>query len=224
MFSTNTTSFSSESLAVPDQFPELIRHLGPSIVSLFFAPGDGGFSWVGFLRGYNRCCARKPLSQSINMLYKLYSTASREAGLTCSLEFDSDDDDDCGKVSGSFGSSDLLMFLWMCWIMMHCLRITKQSKGEKDVLVLLDVTHMILSALVSCNVIGDDAGIWNCDFLGLEKAIPVQKLQTWVLTTASGLASSLSHYVHQKVRACAASSEVCGFILYHFMCLLLRDK
>ncbi|XP_072974503.1 uncharacterized protein [Typha angustifolia] len=205
-FSVNISGFASESLPVPDEFPQLVQHLGPSVVSLFFTTSDGDSDWVDFLKRYNRCCARMPVAQSLNMLYRLYSAACREAGFGCNLEFDSDEDDG-GKVGGSFGSNELLMFLWMCWIMMQCRRISMRINGEKDVLVLPDVKPLILSAMVSCGVVGDDEGIWNCNVLGFEKSISVQKLQTWVLTTAPGLVQSLSHYVREKLQDCMASEE-----------------
>ena len=180
-------------------------NLGPSIASILFTAVDGTVrvDWVGFLKGFNRCCARMPVSSSLNLLYKIYATACGKAGIPCNFEFDSDADD--GKVGGSFGSGELLMLLWMCWVMEQGSRISKMCKGEKDAVVLPNVIHLMLSAFVSCGVVEDDEKVWHCEVLGVDKSVSVQKLQSWVLTTAPGLANCLSKYVQEKFQACAAS-------------------
>uniref|UniRef100_A0A453D476 Uncharacterized protein n=1 Tax=Aegilops tauschii subsp. strangulata TaxID=200361 RepID=A0A453D476_AEGTS len=56
-------SFRSASpLETPAHFQDLLASLGPTIASLFFSRGAskdaGAGGWVGFLRGFNSCCAR----------------------------------------------------------------------------------------------------------------------------------------------------------------------
>ncbi|XP_008776884.2 uncharacterized protein LOC103696933 [Phoenix dactylifera] len=207
-FSLKVANFASESPPIPVHFPQLMLNLGPSVASLFFAAVDGtvGVDWVGFLRGFNRCCARMPVSSSLNLLYKIYATTCGKAGIPCNLEFDADADD--GKVGGSFESGELLMLLWMCWVMEQGSRISKMCKGEKDPVVLPDVILLMLSAFVSCGVVvEDDEKVRHCEVLGGDKSVSAQKLQTWVLTTAPGLANCVSKYVQEKLQACATSED-----------------
>ncbi|KAG1360728.1 hypothetical protein COCNU_09G001910 [Cocos nucifera] len=206
-FSLKVANFASESPPVPEHFPELMLNLGPSIASLLFTAVDGTVrvDWVGFLKGFNRCCARMPVSSSLNLLYKIYATTCEKAGIPCNLEFDSDADD--AKVGGSFGSGELLMLLWMCWVMEQGSWVSKMCKGEKDAVVLPNVIHLMLSAFVSCGAVQDDEKVWHCEVLGVDKSVSAQKLQSWVLTTAPGLANCLSKYVQEKLQACSASEH-----------------
>lgn len=207
--SINTSNFRSESelLLVPEKFPELLSHLGSCITSLFFKTTTAGLTWVDFLRGFNRCCVKAPVSQSLNILYQLFSAMCNEAGIGTNLNFDLGEDG-TGKVTGSLVPTQLVMFLWMCWVLMHGARVSKLAKDEKSILVLPDLTHLFNSALVSSGLIGDDGDIWKVDFSAFDKEIPVQKLQGWVLTTVVGISRSLAQYVQQKIQLCA-TSEVC---------------
>ncbi|RZS07057.1 hypothetical protein BHM03_00037818, partial [Ensete ventricosum] len=210
----------SESTPVPEHFPSLLNNLGATLVSLFFPVADdradGRIDWIGFLSGYNRCCGRMPVSRSINVLYRLYAALSREAGAPCGLELDPDSDDD-DKVNGSLVPGEVLMLFWICWVMGHSSRIAKMSRNAEDPLVLPDMSHLLVSALVSCGVIAeDDERIWRSDVLAVDKGVSVQKFQTWVLTTAPGLANCLQKYVHERIQACS-SSKVREIILNHSM-------
>lgn len=206
-FALKVANFASESPPIPEHFPQLMSNVGPSIASLFLTAVDDavGVDWVGFLKGFNRCCARMPVSSSLDLLYKIYAMACGRAGTPCNLEFDSDADD--GKVGGSFGSGELLMILWMCWVIEQESRILRMCKGEKDAVVLPDVSHLMLSAFVSCGVVGDDEKVWHFEVLGVDSGVSAQKLQTWVLTTAPGLANCLSKYVQEKLQTCATSED-----------------
>ncbi|WOK95344.1 hypothetical protein Cni_G04051 [Canna indica] len=204
----------SESTPVPEHFSALLSNLGSTLVSLFFPTtddhADGGIDWIGLLRGYNRCCARMPVSQSINLLYRLYAALSRQAGAPCGLEFDPDGDDN-GKVGGSLLMGDVLVLLWICWIMGHSSRIANMPKEGKNPLMLPDVTHLLLSLFVSCGVVvEEDESIWRCDVAAVDKGVSAQKLQTWVLSTAPGLANCLANYVQDRIRACSSSEESGG--------------
>ncbi|THU64093.1 hypothetical protein C4D60_Mb01t22820 [Musa balbisiana] len=146
-----------------------------------------------------------PVSRSINVLHRLYAALSREAGAPCGLEFDPDADDD-DKVGRSLVPGEVLMLFWICWVMGHSSRIAKMSRNAKDPLVLPDMSHLLVSALVSCGVIAEeDEHIWRSDVLAVDKGSSAQKFQTWVLTTTPGLANCLPKYVQERIQACSSS-------------------
>ncbi|CAL9148082.1 unnamed protein product [Musa hybrid cultivar] len=146
-----------------------------------------------------------PVSRSINELYRLYAAVSREAGAPCGLEFDPDAGDD-DKVGGSLLPGEVLMLFWICWVMGHSSRIAKMSRNAEDPLVLPDMSHLLVSALVSCGVIAEeDEHIWRSDVLAVDKGVSAQKFQTWVLTTAPGSANCLPKYVQERIQACSSS-------------------
>nr|XP_018681290.1 PREDICTED: uncharacterized protein LOC108952773 [Musa acuminata subsp. malaccensis] len=150
-----------------------------------------------------------PVSRSINELYRLYAALSREAGAPCGLEFDPDAGDD-DKVGGSLLPGEVLMLFWICWVMGHSSRIAKMSRNAEDPLVLPDMSHLLVSALVSCGVIAEeDEHIWRSDVLAVDKGVSAQKFQTWVLTTAPGSANCLPKYVQERIQACSSSKQLC---------------
>ncbi|KAJ3690586.1 hypothetical protein LUZ61_019750 [Rhynchospora tenuis] len=209
--SINIPNFKSESelLQVPEKFSELLSHLGSCITSLFFKTTNEGMTWVDFLRGFNRCCVTAPVFQSLNVHYQLFSAMCHEAGIDTKLEFDLGENG-TGKVSGSLKPTQLVMFLSMCWVLMYIARVPRQSKDEKGMLVVPDVTHLFNSALVSAGLVGDDGDVLKVDFSVDDKEIPVQKLQSWALSTVVGISHSLSQYMQQKIQSCAASEENAG--------------
>uniref|UniRef100_A0A1D1XE75 TLD domain-containing protein KIAA1609 n=1 Tax=Anthurium amnicola TaxID=1678845 RepID=A0A1D1XE75_9ARAE len=226
ILSLNIKNLLAESLPVPECFPQLLNNLGPSIVGLFFDTDQEYIHWVDFLRGYNRCCGRMPASSYINNLCKLYSTSGRETGIGSEMIFGSDTDG--GKVSGNLKLSDLLLLLWTCWIMSQSAKILKICKGS-TALILPDISHLITSAYISCNEVGDELNVRDCKSLGFEKDISVQKLHLWILTTVPGLAHCLMQYVQDRFHACVTSEdELDSSILllsdssvdYHDTCLL----
>ncbi|KAK1261412.1 hypothetical protein QJS04_geneDACA001080 [Acorus gramineus] len=174
---------------IPDHFPSLLTHLGPSIADLFFVSGEGGgVSWVEFLRGYIACCGRMPGSADLDNLFRLYSSASARAGSPPKLEFDSDDD---GKMSGSLLLGDLRMLLWVCWVMER----SSRSRVEEDGLVLPDLGGLVSSA-------GDACGV---DVLDYEIPVPAPKMRAWVLVTVPGLSQCFPRFVQDRLQRCAAS-------------------
>ncbi|XP_039114862.1 uncharacterized protein LOC120250144 [Dioscorea cayenensis subsp. rotundata] len=193
------------SFSVPGFFPGILSQIGPSVVDLFFSPStdDGDIDWLGFLRGYNRCCARASASSSLATLLRLYSMACSKAGIPTKLSFDLDDPIE-GKIDGSLGASDLLALLWVCWIMGRLLKVSNGGEIGKGVVVLPDVSHLVISALVACGEIEDDEGIWDFDVAGSEKCVTAQKFCMWVLSTAPNLVHCFSQYVQERVRACAS--------------------
>ncbi|CAL9779371.1 unnamed protein product, partial [Musa acuminata subsp. burmannicoides] len=131
-------------------------------------------------------------SITINVLYRLYAALSREAGAPCGLEFDPDAGDH-DKVGGSLLPGEVLMIFRICWVMGHSSRIAKMSRNAKDPLVLPDMSHLLV---FSCGVIAEeDEHIWRSDVSTVDKGVSAQKFQTWVLTTAPGLANCLPRYM-----------------------------
>lgn len=103
--------------------------------------------------------------------------------------------------------SDLAMILSACWVMERSWRVS----SKKEIAVIPDLRHLVVSALVLSGEVGeDDEIVWEGDVLGNEKSVAAQKVQLWVMSTAPGLASCFSRYVQEKLKACVAagSSEV----------------
>lgn len=195
-------------LSIPSPQPTLkldliLSHVGPAAADLLFATGNDAIDWVAFIRGFNCCCARMPASSSLLILYRLYSDVCRRAGITCGLEFDLEDADG-GKVRGTFGLSDLVMLLWLCWIMELSSRLSTWGQGGE--LALPDLSHLVLSAFLACSEVGSYESVWDLDGLGVEKIVAVQKLNGWILATVPGLASCFSQFLREKIRSVIVSA------------------
>ena len=131
--------------------------------------------------------------------FKLYSESCNRAGIPCKLEFDSESD----KVGGTFTPADLVTLLLICWVMERSWRVSR----KEETAVLPDLTHLVMSALVSSGEISDDyEKVWEGNVLEIEKSVPAQKVQLWVMSSVPGLASCFSQYVQEKLKACAAGS------------------
>ncbi|PRQ27172.1 putative TLDc domain-containing protein [Rosa chinensis] len=190
-----------EGLAIPVSFPGVLDHVGCCIAELFFVTEKGGVSWIEFVRGYNRCCARKTLSMSVTSLLRVFSVALKKAGLPCNLEFETGDDD-C-KISGWLMPVDVLMLLWMCWAMSWYSR-TREFPREKGKLCLPDVKHIVLSAIESCAEAESGLNVWDCELSGLEVQLPVGKFLTWVLKTVSTLPGCFAEFVYAVLKHSAS--------------------
>lgn len=183
-----------------DSFPKLLDHVASAIVDLFFVAQKGGLSWVEFVRGYVNCCGRMPSSMSINLLLRVFAEAGKRAGLSLNLEFESSDFD-C-KISGSLRAVDVIVFLLMCWTL---------SVFRRDVDVCLpDVSHLVLSAVVSCGEVGGDFNLWDCDILALEVQLPVGKFLSWILTTVPSLPDCFAQFFIARLLDCN-TAEVRSF-------------
>ncbi|XP_066346206.1 uncharacterized protein [Miscanthus floridulus] len=193
----------------PPHFHDILAGLGPAIASQFFGHGaaaapEGDAGWVPFLRGFNRCCARVPASHSLVLLLRVYAGA----GAPCGVQLQPDED---GKVAGELTPEEIAVFLWMCWVMAWSASASRVAGdgGEKlgPVAVLLpDVTHLVLSALVSAGAVADDAGVWGWDISSGGKGVKVQEFTSWVQSTPVRLGNCLSRYVRDRFRSLAADS------------------
>jgi len=204
--------------SLPPHFHDLLAALGPAVASLFFAGGaaagaEGGAGWVPFLKGFNRCCARVSASRSLALLLRVYAAACAAAGAPCSVHFQPDEGgDEEGKVAGEIAPEEIAVFLWMCWVMAWSGSAPKDAAGDggdksEPVAVLLpDVTHLVLSALVSAGAVADDESVWGWQISTGGKGVKVQEFTSWVLATASGLGNCLSQYVQERLRSLAADS------------------
>uniref|UniRef100_A0A2N9EE08 TLDc domain-containing protein n=1 Tax=Fagus sylvatica TaxID=28930 RepID=A0A2N9EE08_FAGSY len=185
---------------MPNSFPVLLDNLGSAIVDLFFVTQKEGVSWVEFVRGYNKCCGRMSASMSINTLLRVYATTVTKAGLPIKLEFDSDENGDC-KICGSVSANDVVMLLWMCWTMWWDFRTWRISKERgKENPCLPDVSHIVLSAVVSCAEGGSGSNVWDCDVSGLEVEFPVGKFLTWAFKTVLSLPDCFTQFVHARLQ------------------------
>ncbi|KAL5557913.1 hypothetical protein UlMin_034124 [Ulmus minor] len=196
----------SEAPVVHDPFLGLLDHLGSSIVDIFFVPGKGGgVRWVEFLRGYNKCSGRMSSSMSLNTLLRVFAAIVKKAGLPLNLEFESDDAD-C-KISGFLLPADVLMLLWLCWTMSWDSKNLNFSQRKAN-LCLPDVTHLVLSAVVSCaDEVGSSLNVWDCDIWGLEVQIPVGKFLSWTLKTLPGLPDCFGHFVNSRIQSCVTQEQ-----------------
>lgn len=197
----------------PAHFHDLLASLGPTIASLFFSHGaskDAG-DWLGFLRGFNSCCARARASLPLALLLRVYAAACAAAGAPCGVQFRPDEDDggeEGGKVVGELAPGEIAVLLSMCWVMAWsglAPRVLGGEEGGKGEAVLLpDVSHLVLSALVSAGAVADDEGVWGWEVSGSGKGVTVQEFTSWVISTVPGLGNCLSRYVQDRFR----SSEV----------------
>uniref|UniRef100_A0A0E0KWD5 TLDc domain-containing protein n=1 Tax=Oryza punctata TaxID=4537 RepID=A0A0E0KWD5_ORYPU len=206
-------AFRSASPPVPPHFHDLVARIGPAIASLFFSDvgpaGDAG--WLRFLRGFNRCCARVSASQSLALLLRVYAAACADAGAPCGLQFHPEEDGAGGegKVVGELAPGEIAVLLWMCWVMAWSGSAPRVSGGQEEEggkgepVLLPDVTHLVLSALVSAGAVADDAGVWGWQVSGGGKGVKVQEFTSWVLSTAAGLGNCLPRYVQERFRSCA---------------------
>ncbi|XP_050364514.1 uncharacterized protein LOC126783146 [Argentina anserina] len=181
--------------AIPDSFPAVLDHLGPCIADLFFVSEKGGVSWIELVRGYNRCCARKPLSMSVTTLLRVFTATVKKAGLNCNLEFETGDDD-C-KITGWLMPVDVVMLLWMCWGMNW---FSKEGRN----LCVPDVKHIVLSAIESCAEGDSGVNVWEWEFSGEEVQLPVGKFLTWVLKTVPSLPGCFSEFVYAVLKHSAS--------------------
>ncbi|XVE94593.1 hypothetical protein REPUB_Repub02eG0021900 [Reevesia pubescens] len=196
-----------ESLQKPESFPRLLDHLSTSIVDLFFMSEKGGINWLGFLRGYVKCCGRKSTSMSLNILLRIFAMAVSKLGLSSKLEFESDDAD-C-KINGFLLPSDLLLLFWMCWAMLWNVRTLKFSK-RKGKLLLPDIDHLVLSAVVSCAEVNSSLDVWDCDLLSLDVQLPVGEFLAWALTTAPTLTDCFTQFVHGRLQSSVTAEDESG--------------
>ncbi|XP_027091389.1 uncharacterized protein [Coffea arabica] len=189
-------SSTTEGSMVPKEFPVLLSHVGSAIVDQFFLTEKGGVSWVEFLRGYVNCCGRTVTSASFNNLFKVFVIAHNKAGLPVGLQFDSAEDD--GKMSGSLLPTDLVMLLWMCWIMSWDSR-KLQSSTSPGSSGLPDIHHLVLSAVESCAESSNKFDLWNSRISGLDVQLLAAKFHMWGVKTVPYLADCLAHFVYTRL-------------------------
>ncbi|MED6139056.1 hypothetical protein PIB30_080289 [Stylosanthes scabra] len=183
---------------VPASFPVLLDHLGSSIVDQFFVPGKGGIDWLGFLKGFNKCCARVSASVSLNMLFRVFAAIALKANVPLHLEFESEGDDDC-KINGHLLPSDVLLLLYMCWVMSWDCRNLGNSEKKGNVR-LPDLSHLVLSAIISCGKVEGGFNVWDCDVSSLGVELPAGKFVTWIMSTVPCLPDCLRQYFQARIQ------------------------
>ncbi|GKV17877.1 hypothetical protein SLEP1_g28332 [Rubroshorea leprosula] len=201
-----------EASGMPDYFPQLLDHVGSSIVDLFFVPEKGGISWVEFVRGYVKFCGRMSASMSLNTLFRLFAMTVKKAGLLLKLEFESDDVD-C-KINGSLRAVDVLVLLWICWTMVWNTTTSKFVKRKAN-LFLPDINHLVLSAVISCADFGSGLDPWECNISSLEAELPVGKFLSWTLTTVPSLTECLTQFVNTRLQNLVTMEDESGPSVSH---------
>lgn len=193
--------------------------LGSSLVDLFFFVPDEkeGLSWVEFANGYVKCCGRMSASMSFNTLLRVYHLTAKNAGFSTKLEFENDESD-C-KINGSISTKELVLFLWLCWTMSWDGRTNKFAE-LRGTLFVPEISHLILSAVVSCveSESGKSMDVWDTDVSGLELELPVGKFLTWALSTVPSLTECLSHFCNSRLQS-VTSVEVFFSYLYFLLCI-----
>ena len=87
---------------------------------------------------------------------------------------------------------------------------------RKANLCLPDVTHLVLSAVVSCaDEVGSSLNVWDCDIWGLEVQIPVGKFLSWTLKTLPGLPDCFGHFVNSRIQSCVTQEVYMPFLLFY---------
>ncbi|KAJ1378262.1 TLDc domain [Sesbania bispinosa] len=186
---------------VPDLFPVLLDHLGSSLLDQFFVPDKGGISWVEFVKGYNKCCARVSASILLNMLLRVFLAITGRANVTLHLEFESGDVD-C-KINGFLLPSHVFLLLSTCWAMSWDCRNLK-GKGN---LSFPDLNHLVLSAITSCAQVEGGFNVWDCDISSLEVQLPAGKFVTWVMSTVPCLPDCLRQYFHARMQMAVTAGD-----------------
>ncbi|KAM0929940.1 hypothetical protein ACQ4PT_001302 [Festuca glaucescens] len=195
----------------PEHFHDLLAALGPTIASLFFSPaassaGDGDGDWLGFLRGFNACCARARASLPLAQLLRVYAAACAAAGAPCGVRFQPDEDGGDGKVVGELAPGEVSVLLSMCWAMAwsgSAPRASDEGAKKGEPVLLPEVSQLVLSALLSAGAVADDAGVWGWEVSGAAgKGVMAQEFTSWVISTVPGLGNCLSRYVQDRFRSC----------------------
>ncbi|KAI3776431.1 hypothetical protein L1987_46213 [Smallanthus sonchifolius] len=189
----------------PENFPGLLNHVGHSILDHFFLSEKDGLNWISFLNGYTKCCGRMPTSDSLNNLLKVFVTAIVKSGATTGLQVESSDAD--YKINGYLLPADLLMLLWMCWVMSWSSRNPKLFK-DKATFGLPDINNLVLSAVSSCAEGGAELNIWDDNILGSDKQLPIGKLHVWVLKTVPNLPECLVQFIHSRLSNSASQQDI----------------
>jgi len=81
---------------------------------------------------------------------------------------------------------------------------------------LTDLSHLVLSSVLSRAEVGVDFNPWDCDILGMTMQLPVGKLHMWVLRTVPSLPDCFTQFVHRRIQKCITlenkSDPSCSFV------------
>ncbi|CAN1824385.1 hypothetical protein LINPERHAP1_LOCUS30753 [Linum perenne] len=184
-----------ESTKGSDSFLGLLDHLGGTLVDTFFVAEKGGLiNWIEFVKGYVTCCGRMTTSMSITVLLRLFAATLAKSGNPSKLEFESIGDDGSYKVSGYLLPADVLLLLCISWAML-------------GTLVHPDVSHLVLSSVVSCVDGLDGVDLWDCDLAGLDVQLPAGKFLAWALATIPCLTDCLTQFMSTRLQNCTTSED-----------------
>ena len=197
-FALKYTTISCEGVDLPDCFQELLGQIATSITDTLFVPQKGGVTWMEFVRGFVKGCGRMSTSSLLNILLRVLVLSADRAGCPMNLHFDSDEVD--SKISGSISPRDFGMIIWACWIMSLNSRSQKRTV-ESDHVVVPDLNHLVLSAVVSCMDNSNDVDVWDNDVLRLEAELNAGKIHMWAIRTVPNLAECFSNFISSRLKA-----------------------
>lgn len=204
-FSLKYTSVSCEGATLPDCFQGFLDQMASSITDTLFVPQKEGITWKEFLGGYVSCCGRISASSLLNIMFRVFALSADRAGCPMKLHFDSDEVD--SKTSGSISPRELGMIIWACWIMSWNSRSPKCATESEHVSI-PDLSHLVLSAVVSCVDNGSVVDVWDTDVFHLEAELTAGKIHMWAIRTVPNLAECFSNFVSSRLKA--ASFEATG--------------
>ncbi|CAN1824383.1 hypothetical protein LINPERHAP1_LOCUS30753 [Linum perenne] len=197
-----------ESTKGSDSFLGLLDHLGGTLVDTFFVAEKGGLiNWIEFVKGYVTCCGRMTTSMSITVLLRLFAATLAKSGNPSKLEFESIGDDGSYKVSGYLLPADVLLLLCISWAMLWDSKNLRSSSESKGTLVHPDVSHLVLSSVVSCVDGLDGVDLWDCDLAGLDVQLPAGKFLAWALATIPCLTDCLTQFMSTRLQNCTTSED-----------------
>ncbi|KAK6939365.1 TLDc domain, partial [Dillenia turbinata] len=196
--------------ALLQSFLWLLENLGSTIVDEFFVVDKrGGVSLSEFVNGHFKCSRTTSSgSKSIICLLRLFALTAEKSDFSLNLKFESveneeeEEEHEGYKITGWLRPSDMLMFLWMCWVMLF----DSVQKRRKVNVGFTDVDHLLSSAMLFCAEQGV-SNVWDCDLLSLDVQLPADKVYMWILKTVPFLPDCAGQFFKTRLQNCATAEE-----------------
>ncbi|KAL9667520.1 hypothetical protein QQ045_001881 [Rhodiola kirilowii] len=185
---------------------KVLDHVGKAVVDAFFMVEKGGVSWIEFLNGYMKCCGHNSASVTLGNLLKVFALSGEKAGFSVDLGFECDEENQEVTMSGILLASDVIVLLWMCWVMSFY-SLDCEAWGLMRSHDLPDVDHLVLSAVVSCIEEASSVDVWENDLSGFEVQLPAVKLKSWFTSTVPQIASCFSKFVNAGLQNFTRSKD-----------------
>lgn len=147
--------------------------------------------------------------------------AAEKAGLSTKLEFEMAHYE-C-NMSGSLLPADLLMLLWVCWMMSWHNR-DKNNSQQKANHSLPDLNHILLPAVMSCTDISSNINVRSCNVLESKVELSADKIYIWALKTVPLLADIFWQFVQAKLRNYVLHQVLDFAIISYYSHVLVQSK